>query len=72
MNEQLQQFARDELKKGLLQLPEGHQMTFKRMYSHKDLEKNINEVVDDMTADKLDHAMKQVQNSIHKLEKSKS
>jgi len=66
MNEQLQQFARQELKNGLSQLPEAWQMTFKRMYSHKDLEANISDVVDRMPADKLDLAMQQVQRSLEK------
>lgn len=69
MNEAIQEFAREELKKGLTLLPEGHQHLFKRMYAGGDLEKGINEVVDDMETDKLDWAMQQVQRSIDKIEK---
>lgn len=67
MNNQLQEFARQSLKDGLAKLTEGHQMIFKRMYSHKNLELPINDVVDLMPADKLDWAMQQVQRSIDKL-----
>ena len=58
MNEQLQQFARSELKKGLAKLPEGWQAKFNRMYGN----------VDDMSASKLDRAMEQVKASEEKVE----
>ncbi len=66
MNEQLVTYAKKEILAGLLQLPEDWQFTFKRMYSHKDLEKPIGQVVADMTEDKLDRAMVQVQMSLDK------
>jgi len=66
MNNQLQEFARRELKDGLAKLPESNQLRFKRMYSHKDLDKPIDDVVDSMDYDKLDWAMQQVQRSIDK------
>ena len=66
MNNQLQEFARRELKDGLAKLPESNQLLFKRMYSHKDLDKPIDDVVDSMDYDKLDWAMQQVQRSIDK------
>ena len=71
MNEKLQAFARQNLKDGLAQLPEDNQMLFKRMYSHKNLETNINDVVDKMPEDKLDWAMQQVDRSLAKMEDSK-
>lgn len=64
MNEQLQHFARQELKDGLGKLPEKCHMLFKRMYSPDDLEKPINDVVDIMPDDRLNHAMQQVSRSI--------
>ena len=67
MNSQLQKFARDTLKKGLARLPENHHLLFKRMYSHKNLKANINDVVDQMPEDKLDWAMQQVQRALDKL-----
>ena len=67
MNEQLQSFARDELKKGLSQLPEAHSHIFKCMYSHENLDADINDVVDSMPEEKLDWAMQQVQNSLDKI-----
>jgi len=67
MNNQLQKFARDTLKAGLVQLPKENQIIFKRMYSHKDLSKPIDKVVDDMPVDQLDWAMTQVQNTIDNL-----
>jgi len=69
MNEQLRSFARQQLKDGLAQLPMGWQMVFKRMYSPKNLELLVNEVVDAMPDDKLDWAMQQVQSSLVKLKK---
>ena len=70
MNDQLQTFARQQLKEGISELPEGHHRIFKRMYSHKNLDKPINDVIDDMPEDKLDWAMQQVQRSIDKILKS--
>ena len=67
MNSELQEFARQSLKEGLAQLPDNHQLMFKRMYSHKNLEADINDVVDSMPEGKLDWAMSQVQRSLDKL-----
>ena len=67
MNNQLQNFARDALKLGLARLPESHHKLFKRMYSHKNMDAEINDVVDAMPEDKLDWAMQQVQRTIDKL-----
>jgi hypothetical protein len=70
MNTQLQQFARNFLKENLNKLPEGNQLIFKRMYSHKKLDACINDVVDNMKEETLDWAMTQVQNSIDKIHKT--
>jgi hypothetical protein len=66
MNQMLQDFAREWLKQSLAELPESNHMLFKRMYSHMDLEKPINAVVDAMAPEKLDWAMQQVENSLKK------
>ena len=66
MNNQLQEFAREQLKDGLPKLPESNQLLFKRMYSHEDLDKPIDDVVDSMPSDRLDWAMQQVQRSIER------
>ncbi len=63
MNEQLQIFAREQLKEGLSKLTEGHIRIFKRMYSYNNLEADINDVIDAMPANELDWAMQQVQRS---------
>ncbi len=70
MNTQLQSIARQTIKDGLAQLPEGWQMRFKQMYAHGHLAMPINEVVDTMEDDKLDWAMQQVQNSVEKIKKA--
>lgn len=70
MNDTLQQFARTFLKAELAKLtPENHRI-FKLMYSHKDLNVPINDVVDKMPAEKLSWAMEQVKASVAKLEKA--
>ena len=68
MNKQLQEFARTTLKSGLAKLPASHKLLFKRMYSHTNLDADINDVVDKMPEDRLDWAMEQVQLSLDKLE----
>jgi len=57
MNKQLQNFARQQLKDGLKQLPEVWQLKFKQIYSRNNLELPIDEVVNRMPEDKLDWAM---------------
>jgi len=66
MNQQLQDFARDELKKGLSKCSEAQQHLFKRMYSHNDLDASIDDIVNGMSEEKLDWAMRQVQSTIEK------
>ena len=67
MNSQLVNYARQQIKEGLAKLPESHQHLFKRMYSHKNLELPINDVVDNMSKEKLDWALTQVENSLDKI-----
>ena len=72
MNDQLQQFARRNLKEGLAQLPHGWQDTFRLMYARDNgrrsvvdaLAMPIDEVVDLVPEDKLDWAMQQLDNSL--------
>ncbi len=66
MNHQLQKFARDTLKEGLNQLPSSNRLFFKQMYSPKDLEKSIEDVVDAMLESELDLAMDQVHRTLVK------
>ena len=69
MNSTIDNFTRKQIKEGLKSLPDNWQLMFKRMYSHKNLQADINEVVDKMSSDKLDCALSQVENSINKLNK---
>lgn len=61
MNPTIDAFARQQIKDGLAKLPEKNHMIFKRMYSPKNLELDINTVVDKMDSSKLDWALTQVQ-----------
>lgn len=67
MSSQIQDFARTQLKDGLAKLPVPHQLLFKRMYSHKNLDASIDAVVDKMPDDKLDWALQQVHRSLDKV-----
>jgi hypothetical protein len=77
MNQQLQDFARRELKAGLAKLPGRPQEIFKLMYARDDgrrsvdeaLKMDINDVVDSMPNNCLDHAMMQVQRTLQDLQK---
>jgi len=64
MNDTLQEFARQDLKDGLGECNEQQQLLFKRMYSHKNLDASINDVVDNMPVEKLDWAMQQVSKTL--------
>jgi hypothetical protein len=66
MNEQLQNYARQQIKDGLRQCTEPQVNLFMRMYSHKKLDATIDEAVDAMSEDKLDTAMDQVSRTLAK------
>jgi len=57
--------GRDILKDLLSQCTEDQQMLFKRMYSHDDLERNINDVVDQMPDDKINWAISQCERTVY-------
>ena len=63
---------RDELKQNLMFLGlfgGKHLHTFRLMYSHKNLDAPINEIVDNMPRNQISWALTQVQNSLNKLQK---
>lgn len=63
-----QQLARrEEIKRILRLLDDRNQIVFMRMYSHKDLEKDIDQVVDEMPAKQLQWALHQVTASYHRI-----
>lgn len=66
MNDKLRDFAKQELKNGLSQCTTAEVLLFKRMYSHKNLNANIGDVVDNMPDDKLSWAMDQVDRTLKK------
>ena len=66
MNQQLQDFARANLKDNLSKCSDSERVIFKRMYSHENIGKHINIVVDDLNTERLDWAMQQVQCTLDK------
>jgi len=66
MNKTLEKFARNSLKEMLSHMTDSQQLLFKRMYANGKLDKEINKIVDDMPAEKLDWAMTQCENTINK------
>lgn len=71
MNKKIYDFARKELLSGLKKLPENNVLFFKRMYSHKNLNLNIDDVVKNMSDEKLEHALFQVDNTLENLKLNK-
>jgi hypothetical protein len=75
MNQQLQDFARAKILEGLSKLPSDWQDKFKLMYGRAGGKRTVDDakalpiadVVRDMSADKLDGALTQVDNSLAKL-----
>jgi hypothetical protein len=57
---------RQAIKDGLYQLSQECIFIFKRMYSHKDLTKSIDDIVDDMDDSELDHALLQTENTLRR------
>jgi len=74
MNNQLQDFARSQLKANLATLPESNQRLFKLLYGRDNGRRSvadaeameIDDVVDAMPAAQLDWAMTQVSNTLTK------
>lgn len=58
---------RERIKFVLAKLTDGNRNIFMRMYSHEDLTRNINEVVDTMPAKQLNWALQQVENTYYSL-----
>lgn len=58
---------RTEIKRILNLLSDVNQTTFKRMYSHNDLDRDINLVVDEMPNKQLDWALKQCEVTYHRI-----
>lgn len=67
MNDALQAYARSELKVGLSKCTQAEQCLFKRMYSPKNTDLPIEQVVDSLPVERLDWAMQQVQNTLQKV-----
>jgi len=65
MNKAFVEIARELIKINLALSTEDYRIMFKKMYSHDNLSRDINEVVDNMPVDKLDWAMQQIQRSIY-------
>ena len=66
MNNQLKEFARRTIKDGLAKCTGGQVHIFKRMYSFKNMDTDINTIVDNMPDEKLDWAMEQVRRTLEK------
>jgi hypothetical protein len=67
MSRKKQAERRAEIKRILGFLDDRNHLVFMRMYSHTDLEKDINEVVDNMPANQLQWALHQVTASYHRI-----
>jgi hypothetical protein len=66
MNATLSTQARNYLKVLIARCTEPQQLLFKRMYSHKNLDLPINEVIDNMPDEKLDWAVSQCERTVNK------
>lgn len=66
MNVILQEFARDWLKANLPKLSEPQAHTFKLMYAPLEQDIDLDKLAVELPEDKLDWAMMQVHNTLHK------
>lgn len=71
MHRKIKEEYRLMLKDLLAQCTEAEQMVFKRMYSHKNLDLDINTVVDNMDESKYDWAITQCEQTIKNKRPSK-
>jgi len=66
MNKTIETFTRDLLKELIIKCNNNEQLIFKRMYSHKNLDLPVEDIVSNIPCDKLDWALTQVQNTLAK------
>ena len=69
MHKKIINYAKEEIKSGLEKLTDKHRLFFKRLYSHGNLDKPVNDIVNELPSDKLSWALTQVENSNKKLSK---
>ena len=75
MNNELQAFARQQIKDGLAQLGPANHRVFALMYGRKNGKRSVedavampySDIIDEMEPEKLDWAMQQVANSLKKV-----
>ncbi len=65
-NKTIIEMVKKELKYLSRKLNDDHILFFNRMYNPNNLDSSINETIDNMDPDKLDHAFTQVERTIHK------
>lgn len=58
---------RERMKFMLSRLTDRNREIFMRLYSHHNIDRNINEVVDELPADRLKYAYQQCENSYHRI-----
>ncbi|MCP4649564.1 MAG: hypothetical protein GY853_05735 [PVC group bacterium] len=64
MNNKVEAYIRESLKEGLKKCNKSQQTMFKRMYANGVMYMDIDDVVNNMTAEKLERAMDQVQRTL--------
>ena len=64
MNNILESFARQWLRRNIVKCTKEQQHRFKLMYSHDDMDRTINEMVEYMDVEKLDWAMQQTERTL--------
>ena len=64
MDPSIENFARKQIKKGLAYCTPEEWMLFRRMYSHKNLEADMDDVVNQLPTEVLDLALGQVNRTI--------
>lgn len=66
MNKTVDNFMNETLVKLYNQCTESQQLLFRRMYSHKNLDASIVEIVENMAHDKKEWAISQCERTLHK------
>lgn len=66
MHEIMLNAGKNYLKELIVQCTDSQQLFFNRMYSHKNLEKNVLEVIDDMPEERISHAINQCEATLKK------
>ena len=72
MNNTIASYAREQIKEGIVKLPEGYQRKFKHIYSEDNRELPMETIIDNIPSEHLDHAVTLIENSLKRFKEKEN